>query len=263
MDDRYIKECWDKITHIQPNLTEEEFVEIITQPNFDIEGYLISKDITKQQNKQMDSWFGKNHREVLKENYEYINSPQYQTDIDNKVELKQKLQGIYKKQRIGVLFGDRYDNRGEMRDYIFNLIKKYGEENIEIVTSVVQYGGSRELKKFVLESCGKVGFCEFPPKHHQSTTFTKNPPYMYGKPYHIMNYKNCFMEVVDYSNGIILFPNSKEELTYKNGNLGRYRKRYEDSNGDKVDYIDDDGFWMDDIKKKCKKMGKPIVIVRE
>ena len=45
MDDRYIKECWDKISHIQPNLTEEEFVEIITQPNFDIEGYLISKDI--------------------------------------------------------------------------------------------------------------------------------------------------------------------------------------------------------------------------
>ena len=107
MDDRYIKECWNKISHIQPNLTEEEFIEIITQPNFDIEGYLISKDITKQQNKKMDNWFGKNHREVLKENYEYINSPQYQTDIDNKVELKQKLQGIYKKQRIGVLFGDR------------------------------------------------------------------------------------------------------------------------------------------------------------
>ena len=27
MDDRYIKECWNKISHIQPNPTEEEFVE--------------------------------------------------------------------------------------------------------------------------------------------------------------------------------------------------------------------------------------------
>lgn len=236
MDDRYIKECWDKITHIQPNLTEEEFVEIITQPNFDIEGYLISKDITEQQNKQMDSWFGKNHREVLKENYEYINSPKYQTDIDSKKELKQKLQGVYKKQRIGVLFGERYENKMEMKDYIFNLCKKYGEDNIEIVTSVVKYGLSGFLKKFVLEgNCGNVGFCEFPPHHHQSTTHTKNPTYMYNKPYHPMNYKRCFMEVIEYSSGIVLFPN------------------YDGDN---------DGWWMDDIQKKCNKMGKPTIIVK-
>ena len=235
MDDRYIKECWDKISHIQPNLTEEEFVEIITQPNFDIEGYLISKDITEQQNKQMDSWFGKNHREVLKENYEYINSPKYQTDIDSKKELKQKLTEVYKKQRIGVLFGERYENKIKMKDYIFNLCKKYGEDNVEIVTSVVKYGLSKELRKFVLEgNCGKVGFCEFPPYHHQSTTHTKNPPYMYNKPYHPMNYKRCFMEVIEYSSGIVLFPNNDE---------------------------DNDGWWMEEIKDKCMEMGKPIVQV--
>ena len=235
VNDKYIKECWDKISHIQPNLTEGEFVEIITQPNFDIEGYLISQNITKEQNIKMDRWFGKNHKKVMKENYEYINSPKYQTDIDSKVELKQKLKEVYKKQRIGVLFGERYENKVKMKDYIFTLCKKYGEDSIEIVTSVVKYGLSGELKKFVLEGCcGKVGFCEFPPHHHQSTTHTKNPPYQYNKPYHPMNYRDCFMEVVEYCSGIVLFPNSDD---------------------------DNEGFWISDIRDKCMEMGKPIVLV--
>ena len=232
MDDRYIKECWDKISHIQPNLTEEEFVEIITQPNFDIEGYLISKDITKQQNKQMDRWFGKNHKEVMKENYEYINSSQYQTDIDSKVELKQKLKEVYKKQRIGVLVGENFMSKSKIKDTLFNLVQKYGEDNIEICTSVVKYGLSRDVKKYVLEGLfGKVGFCEFPPHHHLSTTHTKNPPYMYNKPYHPLNYRDCYYDVVDYSDGMVLFLHPTDK------------------------------YWIQEVRDKCDELGKPYVIV--
>ena len=230
MENEYIKECWDKISHIQPNLTEDEFVEIITQPNFDIEGFLISKNITEQQNKKMDRWFGKNHKEVMKENYEYINSPQYETDMDSKVELKQKLKEVYKKQRIGVLVGENFMSKSKMKDTLFNIVKKYGEDNVEIITSVVQYGISKDVKKFVLEGgCGKVGFGEFPPKHHQSTTHTKNPPYMYNKPYHPLNYRDCYFDVVEYCDGIVLF------LTPT------------------------DKYWIDEVKEECNKMEKPFV----
>ena len=74
MEDKYLKECWDKISHFIPNLKEEEFVEIISQPNFDIEGYVISMNISREENYKLDRWYGKNHREVMKDKYEYMNS---------------------------------------------------------------------------------------------------------------------------------------------------------------------------------------------
>ena len=42
------------------------------------------------------------------------------------------------------------------------------------------------------------------------------------------------MEVVEYSSGIVLFPNSDG---------------------------DNSGWWMEEIKKKCDEMGKPIIVI--
>ena len=139
---------------------------------------------------------------------------------------------LNREMKIGVLVGENFTNKTKMKDTLFNLVKKYGEDKIEIVTSVVKYGISNEVKKFVLEGgCGDVGFCEFPPHHHLPTTHTKNPPYQYGKPYHPLNYRDCYFEVCEYSDGIVFF------LTPT------------------------DKFWIDEVMGKCKELEKSVMLV--
>ena len=112
-----------------------------------------------------------------------------------------------------------------MKKVMSNLFERYGKDNIQIVSSVIKYGIGSEVKKFSLDM--GLDYVDFPPRHHQPTPYTINPLYQYGKGYHPMNFRDCFFEVIDYSNGILIF-NTKGQS----------------------------GWWIKEVVEKCEEDGK-------
>jgi len=50
----YMSWLYEQVKSVTPNLTMDDFIEIINQPDFDIENYIISKNISIETEKLID-----------------------------------------------------------------------------------------------------------------------------------------------------------------------------------------------------------------
>jgi len=62
---QYMSDLYERVKKYTPNLTIELFNDIINQPDFDIEGYVISKNIQIEEDKEFIRRFGKNWKTEL------------------------------------------------------------------------------------------------------------------------------------------------------------------------------------------------------
>jgi len=82
--------------------------------------------------------------------------------------------------RIGIIGSRTYQNKRKIRDTIFLLKKKFGEE-VEIVSGGCQDGADRFAKKYALELDCK--YIEFNPAHTQRNLYSALHDAYYGKEY--------------------------------------------------------------------------------
>ena len=104
--------------------------------------------------------------------------------------------------KIGIVGSRQYTNRIKIKDFIFKLKEKYGE-NIEIVSGGCKNGADKFAKKFALEF--EMKYIEFPPAHDQYNMYCIKEAFRYGKSYHVSNFFKRNKEIAEYSDKIIAF----------------------------------------------------------
>ena len=87
--------------------------------------------------------------------------------------------------RVGIVGSRRYENRKKIKDFIFELRKKFGNDLI-VVSGGCKNGADRYAKKYALEL--DVQYEEYPPFHEVHNLYCPLPERCYGKPYHVKHY---------------------------------------------------------------------------
>ncbi len=96
----------------------------------------------------------------------------------------------------------KYDNRRKIKDMVFKLKQKYGDE-VEIVSGGQPKGADGFAKKAALEFDMK--YVEFPPAHYQWNQHCIKDPTHYGKPYRVWYFFDRNKEVAEYSDIVLAF----------------------------------------------------------
>ena len=104
--------------------------------------------------------------------------------------------------KIGIVGSRTYTNKQKVKDLIFEIKEKYGNE-VEIVSGGQKKGADGLAKKFALEF--DVKYVEFPPAHYSHNMHCKLPPKHYNKPYYVSNYFKRNKQIAEYSNIIVAF----------------------------------------------------------
>ncbi|MBT4208629.1 DUF2493 domain-containing protein [Candidatus Woesearchaeota archaeon] len=104
--------------------------------------------------------------------------------------------------RIGIVGSRKYINRRKIREFIFNLREKFGDE-VEIVSGGCKQGADHYAKKISLEFDMK--YVEYPPKHFQYNQHCILDSSEYGKPYRVTNYFNRNKQIAEHSDYIVAF----------------------------------------------------------
>ena len=87
--------------------------------------------------------------------------------------------------KVGIVGSRRYENRKKIKDFIFELEKKFGNDLI-IVSGGCKNGADKYAKKYALEL--DVQYEEYPPFHEVHNLYCVLPETLYGKPYKVSNY---------------------------------------------------------------------------
>ena len=87
--------------------------------------------------------------------------------------------------RVGIVGSRRYENRKKIKDFIFELRKKFGNDLI-VVSGGCKNGADRYAKKYALEL--DVQYEEYPPFHEVHNLYCVLPESLYGKDYNVSNY---------------------------------------------------------------------------
>ena len=110
--------------------------------------------------------------------------------------------------KIGIVGSRSYTDKKKVKDLIFNIKEKYGDE-VEIVSGGQPKGADGLAKKFALEFDMK--YVEFPPSHYSHNMHCKLPATEYNKPYYVSNFFKRNKQIAEYSNIIVAFiPNGVE-----------------------------------------------------
>ena len=104
--------------------------------------------------------------------------------------------------KIGIVGSRAYTNRKRVKDLIFTIKEKYGNE-VEIVSGGQKDGADGFAKKYALEFGLK--YVEFPPSHYNWNMHCVRPAGEYKKPFYISNYHKRNKQIVDYSDIIVAF----------------------------------------------------------
>ena len=104
--------------------------------------------------------------------------------------------------KIGIVGSRRYTNKQKIKDLIFEIKEKYGDE-VEIVSGGQKDGADGYAKKFTLEFDMK--YVEFPPSHYSWNMHCKLPATKYNKPYYVSNYFKRNKQIAEYSDIIVAF----------------------------------------------------------
>ena len=104
--------------------------------------------------------------------------------------------------KVGIVGSRGYTNKKKIKDLIFEIKEKYGEE-VEIVSGGQRDGADGFAKKFALEF--DMSYVEFPPSHYSWNMHCKLPATKYNKPYYVSNYFKRNKQIAEYSNIVIAF----------------------------------------------------------
>ena len=104
--------------------------------------------------------------------------------------------------KIGIVGSRGYTNKQKIKDLIFEIKEKYGNE-VEIVSGGQKDGADGYAKKFALEFDMK--YAEFPPAHYNHNIHCKLSAKYYNKPYYVTNYFKRNKQIAEYSNIIVAF----------------------------------------------------------
>ena len=104
--------------------------------------------------------------------------------------------------KIGVVGSRGYTNKQKVKDLIFEIKEKYGNE-VEIVSGGQKLGADGYAKKFALEF--DLDYAEFPPAHYSHNIHCKLSAKHYNKPYYVSNFFKRNKQIAEYSNIIVAF----------------------------------------------------------
>ena len=104
--------------------------------------------------------------------------------------------------KIGIVGSRSYTDKKKVKDLIFNIKEKYGDE-VEIVSGGQPKGADGLAKKCALEFDMK--YVEFPPSHYSHNMHCKLPATEYNKPYYVSNFFKRNKQIAEYSNIIVAF----------------------------------------------------------
>ena len=104
--------------------------------------------------------------------------------------------------RVGIVGSRIYTNKKKIKDMIFMLKEKYGDE-LEIVSGGCEQGADLYAKKLALEL--NIKYVEFPPLHHRPSVYCPEPDYLYNKTYHVRYFFMRNKQIAEYSDRIIAF----------------------------------------------------------
>jgi len=104
--------------------------------------------------------------------------------------------------KIGIVGSRSYTDKKKVKDLIFNIKEKYGDE-VEIVSGGQPKGADGLAKKYTLEF--DMRYVEFPPSHYSHNMHCKLPATEYNKPYYVSNFFKRNKQIAEYSNIIVAF----------------------------------------------------------
>ena len=115
--------------------------------------------------------------------------------------------------KIGIVGSRAYTNKKRIKDLIFTIKEKYGNE-VEIVSGGQKDGADGFAKKYALEF--DMSYVEFPPSHYNHNMHCVRPVGEYSKPYYISNYMKRNKQIAEYSDIIVAFiqPGVESRGTY-------------------------------------------------
>jgi predicted Rossmann fold nucleotide-binding protein DprA/Smf involved in DNA uptake len=104
--------------------------------------------------------------------------------------------------KIGIVGSRGYTNKQKVKDLIFEIKQKYGDE-VEIVSGGQKLGADGYAKKFALEF--DLDYVEFPPAHYSHNIHCKLSAKHYNKPYYVSNFFKRNKQIAEYSNILVAF----------------------------------------------------------
>jgi|TARA_B100000287_G_C20487496_1_gene723704 predicted Rossmann fold nucleotide-binding protein DprA/Smf involved in DNA uptake len=115
--------------------------------------------------------------------------------------------------KIGIVGSRAYTNKKRIKDLIFEIKQKYGNE-VEIVSGGQKNGADGFAKKYALEF--NLKYVEFPPSHYNWNMHCVRPVGEYNKPYYVSNFFKRNKQIAEYSDIIVAFiqPGVESRGTY-------------------------------------------------
>ena len=87
--------------------------------------------------------------------------------------------------KIGIVGSRKYENKRNIKDFIFRIKEKYGEE-VTIVSGGCKQGADKYAKKYALDF--GLQYEEYPPAHQPHNLYCSFPANRYGKEYSIKHF---------------------------------------------------------------------------
>ena len=104
--------------------------------------------------------------------------------------------------RVGIVSSREYTNRRKIKEFVYKLKEKFGED-VEIISGGQKQGADGYAKKFALEFDMK--YVEFPPRHYTYNQHCVLDESHYGKRYYPKNFFDRNKQIVEYSDYIVAF----------------------------------------------------------
>tara|TARA_R100000908_G_C3728648_1_gene128774 strand:+ start:324 stop:719 length:396 start_codon:yes stop_codon:yes gene_type:complete len=125
--------------------------------------------------------------------------------------------------KIALIGDEKYENRGELKETIFKLKQKFGED-LTIITRGKKNGVEKWVRKYSLEM--NLKYIEFNPAHTSRTLYSGMEDEYYDKPYHPTQPLHQYDCIVHNSDKIVYFGEiTKKEFNHFNRLLNRWKKK--------------------------------------
>ena len=125
--------------------------------------------------------------------------------------------------KIALIGDEKYENRGELKETIFKLKEKFGED-LTIITRGKKNGVEKWVRKYALEM--NLKYIEFNPAHTSRTLYSGMEDEYYDKPYHPTQPLHQYDCIVHNSDKIVYFCEiTRKEFNHFNRLLNRWKKK--------------------------------------
>ena len=125
--------------------------------------------------------------------------------------------------KIALIGDENYENRGELKETIFKLKEKIGED-LTIITRGKKNGVEKWVRKYALEM--NLKYIEFNPAHTSRTLYSGMEDEYYDKPYHPTQPLHQYDCIVHNSDKIVYFGEiTRKEFNHFNRLLNRWKKK--------------------------------------